>query len=423
MYFCRRGSWFAIAFLIAGWALTTQGGCSQEEQLEPDPGASPFYPAPADPKAASNQGDKAKAAGIGQAGVASAAPDQRDKGSSGSDELDTRFGTNDIERQVRKALRTARNGDPETAAKMLDQVLAVEPIHREALTRRAALALEQSQKAKSPDERAAALGKAADLVRSLFRAYEAPKENEKELFGRILYNQVRMMTEKGRFDEVVPLLKEASDADFNVFSKIESDDVFAALRASPQFKAALSADDESKLARARERTKGRLKPPGDRFQFTLPDLSGKKVSLGDFKGKVVVVDFWGTWCAPCRDSIPHLIEMHNNWHRRGLEIVGLSYEKDAPSESEARELVKKVVKAARIPYTCLMGDESTVSQVPGFVGFPTTVLVDRAGKARLFITKNDEHTLELIRDAVRVLLAEPVAGGNTKSKPEKAANG
>jgi thiol-disulfide isomerase/thioredoxin len=413
-----------LACLVAGWAFPALTGCSREENLEPDPGASPFYPGPADPKGASNQPNKGDAKGVGQTAASSSASDPGSTGALGSDELDTRFGTNDIERQVRKALRTARNGDQVSSARMLDQVLAKEPMHREALTGRAALALEQSLKAKSRDEQTAAITKAVDLVRFLFRAYDAPKPNEKELFGRILYNQVRFMTENGQFDQIVPVLKDASDADFDVFSKIEADDVFAALRSTPQFKAASKADEESKLARARERTAGRLGPPlGARFDFTHPNLEGKKVSLGEFKGKVVVVDLWGTWCEPCRESIPRLIEMYQKWHGRGLEIIGLSYEKDAPSESEALELVKKVVQAARIPYTCLMGEPSTIQQIPDFVGFPTTVLVDRAGKVRLFITKNDEHTMELIGDSVRILLAEPAPAGVAKAKSEKTPKG
>jgi hypothetical protein len=66
------------------------------------------------------------------------------------------------------------------------------------------------------------------------------------------------------------------------------------------------------------------------------------------------------------------------------------------------------VETNNVPYPCLLGDEATIKQVPGFRGFPTTVIVDRAGKPRLLITENTAQSAELIVDAVRVLLAEPV---------------
>ncbi len=166
-----------------------------------------------------------------------------------------------------------------------------------------------------------------------------------------------------------------------------------------------------------ERVKKAIETPPDiPFEFTLPDLNGKKVSLRDFKGKVVLVDFWGTWCGPCREAIPFLTELYKQRHPRGLEIIGLSYERAAASESEAVELVKKFVESNGVPYPCLLGDEPTVKQVPGWRGFPTSLIVDRAGKVRLLVTENSAQTPELITDVVRVLLAEPVPASAAAAK-------
>jgi thiol-disulfide isomerase/thioredoxin len=120
------------------------------------------------------------------------------------------------------------------------------------------------------------------------------------------------------------------------------------------------------------------------------------------------VDFWGTWCGPCREAIPSLIALYNRRHSQGLEIVGLSYEKQAPTEADAWVLIKKFVKEMGIPYRCLIGDLETLQQVPGFKGFPTSLVVDRAGRVRVLITENSATSLDLISDAVRILLAEPV---------------
>ncbi len=330
-----------------------------------------------------------------------------------------RFGTNEVERQLRLALRTAQKGDLTTAALMLDKVLAVEPIHREALHGRAIIYLDEARQMKSLDDKAAAIDKAVALVDALRRAYDSPKQHEKELIIRALYTRFRVLADKGQLDDAIAALKKTCDAGIDGFARVELDDSLAALRNSPQYKKAHQVDNEERLAKARERTQGRLGPPPVvPFDFTLPDLDGKKVSLADFKGKVVLVDYWGTWCGPCREAIPFLIGLYNRQHSQGLEIVGLDYERDATSESQHHEMAQKFVQAAKIPYPCLIGDQKTVMQVPGFKGFPTSVIIDRAGKVRLLVIENDAETPELINDAVRVLLAEPAPKSDATPKSD-----
>jgi len=105
--------------------------------------------------------------------------------------------------------------------------------------------------------------------------------------------------------------------------------------------------------------------------FTLPDLEGRPVALADLAGRVVVVDFWATWCEPCRQQIPVL----NQFHRRNPEVSVLGVAVDAGG----REAVAPFAAEQRIEYPVLLGSESLARDY-GVPGFPALVVVDAAGR-------------------------------------------
>jgi len=107
-------------------------------------------------------------------------------------------------------------------------------------------------------------------------------------------------------------------------------------------------------------------------QFTLPDLNGKQVRLQDFPNKVLIVDFWATWCAPCREEIPHLNRLYENYRGKGLEIIGISMDTDEPAN------IKKFTRDFRMEYTIVIGNDN-VAQDFGLLGYPTTIIIDRKG--------------------------------------------
>lgn len=124
---------------------------------------------------------------------------------------------------------------------------------------------------------------------------------------------------------------------------------------------------------------GQMAPP-----FTLKDTSGHKVSLSDYKGKAVVVDFWATWCAPCKIEIPWLEQFHNEYAGQGLEILGVS-EDDLDPDDKAKLLEEKQAIAdkavqLKINYPVLIDDASVSTPYGGIDGLPTTFFVDRSGK-------------------------------------------
>ena len=247
----RFGSRNSSAALVFGWALLTLAGCGQDEPLAPEPGVSPFYPKPSE---AAAKAEQSLGGGLNLSDGKPATDDPAAVGLRVSDSIDTRFGTNDVEKRVRIALRTAKK-DPAAAAVQLDKILAIEPIHREALYGRATVALEQLRSAKSPEERAALVDKAVQTARALARAYDNGKPHEKELLARVLFRNTQLLAEKGQVDQAVAVVKEASELGFDAFGKIDADPSMASLRATPQFQAAQKADAIVKLAQARERTK------------------------------------------------------------------------------------------------------------------------------------------------------------------------
>jgi thiol-disulfide isomerase/thioredoxin len=110
--------------------------------------------------------------------------------------------------------------------------------------------------------------------------------------------------------------------------------------------------------------------------WRLQDLAGKSVTSDDFKGKVVVVDFWATWCPPCRAEIPGYTELQRKYGKDGFMIVGISLDQAGP------DVVKSFADKTGINYQLVMGDEKVVAAFGGVEGIPTTFLIDRAGQIR-----------------------------------------
>ncbi len=102
-------------------------------------------------------------------------------------------------------------------------------------------------------------------------------------------------------------------------------------------------------------------------------IDGNTVSSKDFKGKGLLVVFFATWCGPCRQEIPSLIKLQNEFGPRGFSVIGLSVDEDGPG------VVAKLVKKMSINYPVLMADRATASDFGGISGIPTAFLVNRKG--------------------------------------------
>jgi peroxiredoxin len=108
--------------------------------------------------------------------------------------------------------------------------------------------------------------------------------------------------------------------------------------------------------------------------LTLRDIYGRSIKLSDYKGKVLLLNFWATWCPPCRTEIRDLIRLQRKYRKDGLKIVGVTY----PPETLAA--VRKFARTARINYPLALGSESTKAMFTSSDVLPTTVVLDRDGR-------------------------------------------
>ena len=133
--------------------------------------------------------------------------------------------------------------------------------------------------------------------------------------------------------------------------------------------------------------------------FTLQDLSGKKVSLADFKGKALLINFWATWCGPCKVETPWLVELRNQYAAKGFEVLGISAEGDdlQPNDKEGwakdKAAIAKFVKEEKMPYPVLINGDSISKPYGGIDAMPTSFYVDRSGNVvnvQLGLTSKDD---------------------------------
>jgi thiol-disulfide isomerase/thioredoxin len=109
--------------------------------------------------------------------------------------------------------------------------------------------------------------------------------------------------------------------------------------------------------------------------FSLKTFDGQEITLSQLKGKVVLLDFWATWCGPCKESIPHLIQLYKTYRESGFELVGINLDKGDV------EVVRRFIMSMDIPYPVVTAPEEVVRSYR-VTGIPATFLIDKEGKIR-----------------------------------------
>ena len=131
-------------------------------------------------------------------------------------------------------------------------------------------------------------------------------------------------------------------------------------------------------------------------EFTLKDLNGKSVSLSDYRGEVVIIDFWASWCAPCRSSMPGLKELHRAYQNQGVVMIGVSLDR---TEAAAANYLKDNGYDNVIGLWESVSASQNVARLYGVSGIPHTLVLDRYGIIRFV-----DHPLRLTRAVIEPLL-------------------
>lgn len=108
-------------------------------------------------------------------------------------------------------------------------------------------------------------------------------------------------------------------------------------------------------------------------ELSLTDLGGKKLELSSYRGKVVILDFWATWCELCRTEIPRFVDLQNKYRDRGLQIIGISLDDDPKP-------VRSFYQQFNMNYPVAVGDANVAERYGGILGLPVSFVIDRDGR-------------------------------------------
>jgi thiol-disulfide isomerase/thioredoxin len=133
-------------------------------------------------------------------------------------------------------------------------------------------------------------------------------------------------------------------------------------------------------------------------EFARKDLSGGNLDLASLRGKVVLLDFWATWCAPCQLEMPRFVQWQRQYGPQGFQVIGISMDDDPA-------LVRRLLAKLKLNYPVAMGDEKLGHLYGGVLGLPLTYLIDRDGEVRARF--QGEPDLKMIEMRLKALLSKP----------------
>jgi peroxiredoxin len=140
-------------------------------------------------------------------------------------------------------------------------------------------------------------------------------------------------------------------------------------------------------------------PTGPAPSFTLASRAGQDVSLAQYRGQVVMINFWASWCGPCRQEMPLLESIYKKYNKMGFTMLGVNVEPDSNAANEW-------LKATPVSFPILYDRDSKVSKLYDVAGMPSTVIIDRSGKLRVLHRGYKPGDENEYLDSIRTLIRE-----------------
>ncbi len=299
---------------------------------------------------------------------------------------------------IRKGIEAYNNDNFTGATRFLEDALKQDPKDRPALFVLSVISSAGADKTKTEDYKLTSLRKSITTFGRLRDEYKTLSPEEAKFAQEIQLNEARVLAIEDKPKPALDLIVKLLDEGFDDYDAIESKADLKSVRSLPEYREKM---DKAVLAGVKaEIAKNESFP----FDFDLKDVDGKPVKLADFKGKVTIVDVWGTWCPPCRKEVPHFVDLAAKYDAKGLKIVGINCDEEG-TPAEVKKTIKDFIAAAKIPYPCVLDDDKTKTKIPGFQGYPTTLFLDRTGKVRLVLV--GYTAMNRLDAIVAALLAEP----------------
>ncbi len=350
-------------------------------------------PSENEPSSTTSQGSDPPAASSRSGAQPNQSSDKRGgKASQVGDEILALFGDSVLGEQYERSVRPILDQDPQNVQARINLVYLL-----------ASFGAQEAQENRTRNAHRAFQRAATEALPLLNRKSEMPEGTER-ILGIVFYHAARFASQQNDIKQAMEWLGLSVENGFDSWETIEQDEDLASVRAAADFPAKLDEwkkkSVELQLTRVDDLLRNFESFP---FDFEVTDVDGKRHTLADYKGKVLIVDIWGTWCPPCRAEIPSFIKLQEKYGEKGFQMLGLNYEGVEGEEAVAK--VKNFIQENGINYPCALGTDELQEQVPDFEGYPTTLFFDRTGKIRLKLV--GLHDYAFLEAVVTALLAEP----------------